>query len=391
MQAEIVMIGTELLLGQIEDTNSTHISRVLALNNIPLYQKTTVGDNPERICEALDRALSRSDVVLCSGGLGPTEDDITRECVAEVLGRPLEYHEEIYEQIEAMFARYRLHVTENNKKQAMVPRGGAIIANPNGTAPGLLVEDDRGMIVCMPGVPRELIAMLDDSVIPHLRDHFDLKGLIHYRVLKVCGVGESVVDNAIGDLMSRQGNPTVGVLANIASVRIRIAARADSLEEADALIDGVDREVRERLPGLVLGVDDDTLEGVVDELLAERGWTLAVVETTSGGMIAQRLTAQGARQFAGGRVFPTEGLDLEDPRKTALELARSHMVDSAADCGLAMVSDPVGGVSCAVFVTPEGVADWNFGRAGRDERTQARMSVMALEYIRRHLSGVHVK
>lgn len=385
-----MMIGSELLLGQIEDTNSTHMGRVLAENNVNLFQKTTVGDNRERICDALEQALSRSDVVLCSGGLGPTEDDITRECVAEVFGRPLEYDEEVYDQIRAMFGRHRLNITENNKKQAMVPTGGMIIANPNGTAPGLMVEDDRGMVVCMPGVPRELYAMLADTVMPFLKKRFDLKGLIHYRVLKVAGVGESVVDDAIGDLMNSQENPTIGVLANMASVRIRIAARAESLAAADILIDGVDAQIRKRLPGLVLGVDDETLEGVVDGLLLERGWRLAVVETTSGGMIAQRLTAADARQFTAGRVYPPEGLDLNDSSVVAVDLAKKLMLESAADCGLAVISDPVAGGTVAAFITPDGAAEWNFGRAGRDERTQGRICVVALEYIRRYLTGVQV-
>ncbi|MEK7794927.1 MAG: competence/damage-inducible protein A, partial [Candidatus Hydrogenedentota bacterium] len=160
MQAEIMMIGTELLLGQIEDTNATFMARVLAENGINLFQKTTVGDNTERINAALNAALDRSDIVLCSGGLGPTEDDLTRECVAAVTGRPLEFDPYIWEQIEAMFARFRFKITENNKRQAMVPRGAIVVQNPRGSAPGLIVEDPRGIIACMPGVPHELKFML---------------------------------------------------------------------------------------------------------------------------------------------------------------------------------------------------------------------------------------
>ncbi|HJP36074.1 MAG TPA: competence/damage-inducible protein A, partial [Gammaproteobacteria bacterium] len=170
MQAEILMIGTELLLGQIEDTNATHMARVLADNGINLYQKTTIGDNTERIVDALNGALNRSDVVLCSGGLGPTEDDLTRECVAEVMGRPLEYHHEIYAHIEMMFSRGGYKITENNKKQAFAPEGALVVENPNGTAPGLIVAGEKGIVVCMPGVPHELKAMLDDSILPYLRE-----------------------------------------------------------------------------------------------------------------------------------------------------------------------------------------------------------------------------
>ncbi len=387
IQAEILMIGTELLLGQIEDTNATHMARVLADNGINLYQKTTVGDNHDRICTALRDALSRSDVVLCSGGLGPTEDDITRECVSEVFGRPLEYHEEIFELIESMFARFRLRMTENNKKQAMVPRDATAIDNPNGTAPGLLVDDERGIVICMPGVPRELKAMLDDTVIPYLRDRFAVSGVLRYRVLKVCGLGESHVDKAIGDLITDSTNPTVGVLANPLAVRIRIAAKSEDAAGADALIDPMDAEIRRRLPNLIMGVDEDTIEGVVNDLLAERGWTLAVVETTSGGMIAQRLTAASATQFLGARVLPVEALDLRNPARKAVELAQEARDEFTATCALAVVSDPEAGATTAVFVHPEGHEEWTFGRPGRNEIMQARVATVSLEYIRRFLVG----
>lgn len=386
-QAEILMIGTELLLGQIEDTNATHISQVLADNGINLYQKTTVGDNHDRICDALREALSRSDVVLCSGGLGPTEDDITRECVAEVMDRPLEYHEEIFELIESMFARYNLRLTENNKKQAMVPRDATMIENPNGTAPGLLVDDARGIIICMPGVPRELKAMLSDSVIPYLRDKFDLSDTIHYRVLKICGIGESHVDNTIGDLITDSKNPTVGVLANPLSVRIRIAAKAGDVAAADALIDPVDAEIRRRFPKLIMGVDEDTVEGVVNELLAERAWTLAVVETISGGMIGQRMTAVSASQFKGARVLPIETLDLRNTPRMARELAQQAQDEFSASCALAVLSDPEAGATTAVFIHPDGQEEWTFGRPGRSELMQARIATLSLEYIRRFLVG----
>lgn len=382
------MIGSELLLGQIEDTNATHMARVFAENGIGLYQKTTIGDNRERICAALNAALDRADAVVCSGGLGPTEDDITRECIAEVLDRPLEYHEELFDQIKALFARYKLKITDNNRKQAYVPQGGRVIENPRGTAPGLIVESDRGVVICMPGVPHELKNMLSRDVVPYLRNRFNLTGLIHFRVLKVCGVGESIVDDAIGDLMNSQSNPTVGVLANPASVRIRIAARASSIAEADALIDVVDAQIRERLPGLVMGVNEDTLEGVVDQMLADRGWNLAVLETMTGGMIGQRLTAEDATQFVGGRIYPVGHFGGEKGRKTALDKTRDLMIEYAATCGLGVVDDPAAESAVVMFICPEGTVEWEFGRAGRDTRMQVRTSVVALEHVRRHLAAL---
>jgi nicotinamide-nucleotide amidase len=391
MKAEILMIGTELLLGQIEDTNATFMARTLADSGIDLYQKTTVGDNTDRIVGALRAALERSDVVLCSGGLGPTEDDITRECVAQVLDRPLEYHADLFELIEQMFARYRLRVTENNKRQAMVPRGAMVVENPNGTAPGLIVDDSKGIVVCMPGVPRELYPMLTERVIPWLRDRFRLNEVLHYRVLKVCGIGESHVDHLIGDLILNGKNPTVGVLANPGAVRIRIAAKAKSRAEAESLIDSVDEEVRRRLPNLIMGVNDDTIEGVVNRLLAERDWTLGVVETASGGAIAQRMIAVGATQFTGARILRMESLDLENASKTARQLADSAREEFNATCGLAVISDPAAGATIVAFVHPAGAEEWVVGRAGTSDTMQSRIATTSLEFVRRFLIGVPVQ
>ncbi len=387
MQTETLMIGTELLLGQIQDSNATFMARVLAENGINLYQKTTVGDNPGRIKAALDGALTRSGVVLCSGGLGPTEDDITRECVAELLGRPLEYHEDLFESILARFAHFRSRITENNKRQAMLPRGAQAIPNPHGTAPGLLLEDARGTIICMPGVPSELKPMLTGQVIPYLRKRFGLAGLLHYRVLKVCGIGESRVDDLIGDLINASSNPTIGLLASIDAVRIRIAAHAGSLDAANALIDPVEQAIQERLPGLIMGKDDDTLEQVVDRLLLERGWKLAVLETQSGGALAQRLTAAQARSFVGGRVLPNPDLGGRPAEEKALDFAGTLLVECPDACALALVAEPTEHRTAAVFLTPEGRADWEIGAYGEAERNQIRTAVVALERVRRFLTG----
>jgi len=390
MQCEIVMIGTELLLGQIVDTNAAFMARTLAENGLSLYQKTTVGDNAERICRVLDAALDRSDVVLTSGGLGPTEDDLTRECVAQLLDRPLEFRQELYDDLVARFAHLSIRLTDNNKKQAYAPRGATALENPNGTAPGLLVEDERGTVVCMPGVPRELEAMLADTVIPHLRRAFELPGVIHSRVLKVCGLGESRVDAAIGGLVRSQQNPTVGLLASPDAVRIRITARAGDVAEAEALIDKVDAQVRERLPGLVMGVGDTTLEQVVDGLLRERGWRLAVAETATGGAMAQRITAARAQAFAGAVVVPLASMDGLDAARAARELAEQVRAQHVAECALALTADREARRTHVHFATPEGCADWDFGYWGRSNQAQVRAGIVALEHVRRHLSGIEV-
>ena len=387
MNAEILMIGTELLLGQIQDTNATFMARVLAENGINLYQKTTVGDNRGRILDALDGALRRSEVVLCSGGLGPTEDDITRDCVAELLGRPLEYHEALYQALLNRFAHARFRITENNKKQALLPRGAEAIENPHGTAPGVLVDDPRGIIICMPGVPSELKPMIEERVIPWLGRKFGLSGVLHYRVLKVCGLGESRIDHLMGDLINRLSNPTIGLLASPDAVRIRITARAEDTAAADALIDPVEAEIHKRMPGLIFGKDDDTLEGVLDRLLGARDWTLAVAETMTGGMVAQRLSATGARAFAGAHVFPVSHADGRDPRQYALDLARELLRDFRSDCALVLAVDPAAKQTIGLFLTPEGCLEFEVGFLGAGERNQVRTSIYALEQMRRHLSG----
>ncbi len=373
MNAEIVMIGTELLLGQIVDTNAAFLGRMLAENGVPLYQKVTVGDNLERIVRVLNDALSRADLVLTSGGLGPTEDDLTREAIAEALGRPLEFRVDLMAQVEARFARMRRPMTENNRKQAMAPCGAEGILNPHGTAPGILVEDPRGIVIAMPGVPWELEPMLMDRVLPYVRTKFGMSGIIHSRVLKVAGIGESRVDAAIGDLIRELSNPTIGELASPDVVRIRITARAETVEEAERMIEDVDAQVRRRLPGCVYGVDDDTLEGVTDTLLAQRGWRLAVVETITGGVLAHRLTEAGAKSFAGGMVVPRGESFIENARR-----------DFAADAVLALIGESADQMDI-VFDTPAGRVHWpvEFGSTGAS--TAVRLSAVAVEQVRRYL------
>ncbi|NUM52154.1 MAG: CinA family nicotinamide mononucleotide deamidase-related protein [Candidatus Hydrogenedentes bacterium] len=388
MNAEIVMIGTELLLGHIVDSNATHIGKVLAENGIGLYQKTTVGDNRQRITKVLEAALGRADVVLTSGGLGPTEDDLTREAVSDVFGKPLEFRQEAWDQIAAIFAFLKRPATENNKKQAFAPQGATLISNPNGTAPGIICGDERGEVICMPGVPRELYAMLEDSVIPYLRRKYSMQGVIHHRVLKICGVGESWVDSKMGDLMASLSNPQIGVLASPESVRIRISAKAETVEDCDRMIDEVDAQVRARMPGLIFGTNDETLEGVVDALFKKRGWTVAISETFTGGHIAQRLIAAGATCFAGGAVEKLDRYAGQDMKHAVVEAASLVRALYNADCGLALVTDPEAKTVYAAFIAPNGASEWESGYPRIDAAMQTRGAVLALERVRRCLSAV---
>lgn len=388
MQSEIIMIGTELLLGQIVDTNAAFMGKVLAENGVNLYQKTTVGDNRQRIIRALESSLERADVVLTSGGLGPTEDDITRECIAEVFGQPLELRDDLVEQLEARFRRIGRAPTANNMKQAWAPKGAAALENPNGTAPGLIVEDARGMVIALPGVPRELQPMLRNGVMPLLRKRFQLKGLVHYRVLKVCGIGESAIDNVIGDLIRDSVNPTVGLLASPEAVRIRIAARADTKAEAAAMIDAMAARVHEKLPGLVMGEDEATIEGSVDELLQVRGWRIALAESHTGGMIAQRMSCAGVKSFAGALVEPVAPCAQEAAAQQARTLAGQAQQQFGAECAFASVPLESEGAAAAVLLTPSDVLEWELRFSSLSDIHQLRAAIAVLERLRRLLANV---
>jgi len=384
MNAELLMIGSELLLGQIHDTNSTYISQVLAEHGIGCYQKCTIGDNKARIIATLDAGLDRSDVILCSGGLGPTEDDITRESIAELLGLPMEFREALYETILTRFSKVRRTITENNKKQATLPKGAIAIENPNGTAPGVIVESERGVIICMPGVPHELKAMLHDSVLPYLKNKFDISGTVVSHVLKVCGMGESAVDDAIGDLMNEAINPTVGLLASPEFVRIRITAKADDDAHARALIAPVAAAVTQRLEGRIMGEEDDVLEAKVADLFQARGWRLGISESFTGGLIAHRLLQANPDVIAEGRVLPPARAPRDS--EAALDEARQKLLDSGANCTLVCHLSTDDGVAMVIFDTPERRYTWDITILGSGNRAQVRLAVGVLESIRRELT-----
>jgi len=230
--------------------------------------------------------------------------------------------------------------------------------------------------------------MLTDQVIPWLRRRFALAGVLHYRVLKVCGMGESRVDSIIGDLINAHSNPTIGLLASLDAVRIRIAARAESIEAANALIDPVAAAVYERLGGLIMGEDEDTLESVVDRLLQEKGWTLAVLETETGGALSQRLAAIQATSFYGGKVVPRPDREGASPEDFGLDFAQRLLVEFSVTCVLALIADSETHRTVAVFISPEGTNHWEIGYYGSAGRNQLRTSVVALEGLRRCLTGL---
>jgi competence/damage-inducible protein CinA-like protein len=244
--AEIITIGTELLLGEIVDTNTQVIARSLRSVGINLYRTSTVGDNLNRIARVVRESLSRADIVITSGGLGPTVDDPTREAVSSALDMGLEFRTELWDVIQNRLEKYNREVTENNKRQAYIPEGAFALDNEWGTAPAFIVDDEKGVLICLPGVPPELERILEKKVLPWLRSRFSLQEIILTRSIMTEGIGESKVDIIIGDL-ERSQNPTVGLAAHKGSVELRITSRAETKEEAEREIQKMGNRLRERL------------------------------------------------------------------------------------------------------------------------------------------------
>ena len=286
--AEIIAIGSELLSGYIIDTNSSHISRVLASSGIEICFISAVGDDEEVIADAIRRALSRADIVLTTGGLGPTIDDKTRAAVSLATDRSLIFEEILFQQIESRFSHWGRKMSDNNVRQAYMPDGALPIENPVGTAPCFVVEHDGSHVISLPGVPREMKYLLDHEVMPYLDRIFPANAVIKTRVLHTAGVGESVVDAKIGHLESME-NPVVGLAAHQGIVDIRITATGSSDKEVDKLINNVEEEARGHLGDVIFGVDGQSLASVVLEQLEKSGYTVSVVESGTSGELASKL------------------------------------------------------------------------------------------------------
>jgi nicotinamide-nucleotide amidase len=302
-QAEIVSVGTELLLGEIVDTNAARLSRDLAELGVSVYRRTTVGDNHDRLLTALRAALSENDVVLTIGGLGPTADDITRDVLAEAIGDTLVYDEKIAHRLRAFFRARKIEMPETVLRQAWVPTSGRTLDNPNGTAPGLLFEKHGKIGIALPGPPSEFNPMLQNHVLPFLRERTGGRGGIRKRILRICNMGESMVEQKLLDLM-QDVNPTVAPYAKTGEVHLRVAAKADDPAVADRLVSERVEEIVRRLGDHVYAFDDEPIEAAVIRLCKERGLTVATAESCTGGLVAMRLTeiAGSSAVFLGGAV-----------------------------------------------------------------------------------------
>ncbi|MCC7495410.1 MAG: competence/damage-inducible protein A [Fimbriimonadaceae bacterium] len=304
MRAEIVSIGTELLLGNIVDTNAARIARDLATYGVDAFHQSTVGDNLERCAETIRTALGRAEAVIITGGIGPTPDDCTRAALALALGVPLERREDLCEVIRERYRNYGRQPTEAAFRQADMPLGAAVIVNPTGTAPGILVTPPGQAVYVMPGVPYEMVRMLEESVLPDLRQRFGLDHGIFPRVLRCRGIGESDIATQLDDLLTGCQNPTVATYVKTGEVEVRITARATDAAAAAALSAPLEEIVRKRIGSYIFGVDKEALEVQLAAALLPLGRTLAVAESCTGGRLAARLTAQAGSSawFRGGVV-----------------------------------------------------------------------------------------
>jgi len=375
--AEIITIGTELLLGETADTNTRFIAQTLRGLGVDLYRTQTVGDNAGRIAGAVTEAQQRADIVITTGGLGPTVDDPTRQAIADANGATLDFHPELWEQIVARIARYGRTPTENQKRQAYIPRGAIVIENPVGTAPAFIVETQRGAVITLPGVPREMETLLADAVVPYLQKRFNLHEVIKIRTLHVSGIGEGALDEQVGDLEA-QPNPTVGLTAHSGIVDIRIACKASTEAEADQMIAKVEKNIRTRLGKSLFGADSNTLEGATFEALAQRGWTLACFESGLEGALLSRLERTGHPLYRGGQRREVQ----EDSLAQIAEMIHQDF-DSSVVLGVILsVSNAKQDISIAIL-TPLGQEERQLTYGGHPKNAARWATNTALDGLRR--------
>ena len=375
--AEIITIGTEILLGEIVDTNTRYIARTLRGMGVDLYRTITIGDNVERIAEAINHSMQRAEIVITTGGLGPTVDDPTREAVAKAAGVELEFRQDLWEQVVAIISRYGRKPSENQKRQAFIPKGAIPIPNPVGTAPCFILETSpllKGqgsgvrLVASLPGVPNEMEHILHESIIPYLQKRFNLNEIIKIRVLHCAGLGEGMIDEKIADLETLS-NPTVGLAAHTGVVDVRIAAKAGSEADADAMIADIEHQIRERLGEVVFGVDEDTLEEAALNAVAKRGWTLTGVESGLDGALARKLP---------------HTVTLRDLSPDSLLAAlRAARADSNADAALGVAMYLEERAAEIALITPQGEKTHHITYGG-PPRSLPRWSVnVALDWLRR--------
>ena len=359
MDAEILAVGTELLTGQIANTNAQYISSRLPDVGVNVYYHTVVGDNPERLRKCLESALQRADVVVMTGGLGPTQDDLTKETVSTVMGKKLVLHEEILMKIKKYFRDVNRPMVESNIKQAYLPEDSIIIENDNGTAPGCIIEKDGKVVIMLPGPPAEMKPMFESTVMPYFEKKSQCK--IVSKFLRVFGIGESSVEDMLIDLIDKQTNPTLATYAKDGEVTIRVTAKCDRCEEAEKLVNDMTEEIKKRLGTALYSTENRDLAEETAYLLLEKKKTLALAESCTGGLLAAKLTdIPGISEvFLQGKVTYSNQAKVKElgvkeqtlseygavSRQTAIEMAEGIRKVAGSDIGLSItgIAGPGGG------------------------------------------------
>jgi len=408
---ETLAVGTELLLGQIVNTNASDIAVRLADSGITHMRQSVVGDNRDRMDGAIAAAVKRSDALIITGGIGPTRDDATRESVAAVAGVPLVLDEEYAAEMRAAWQARGSQFAESNMKQAYRPQGAVVIDNPKGSAPGFRIKIGDCWVICLPGVPAEMRTMLDDTVMPFLlAESGTAPGVVTSRMLRSWGMSEAKVGEVLDDLFTGSVNPTVAFLASEGEIKIRLTAAAASTVEAEALIAPVEAEVRARLGDLIFGVDDETIERVIHNQLLDHGWTIGSAESATGGLIARRLTMIGGSSVTFRGSIVAYATDLKTAilgvpsslieehgvvsQETAVAMARGARGVLGSDLAVAVtgsagpepMEQPVGTMIVAV-ATPTAEQVRTFTMPGDRERIRAYTATAALHMVRSALEA----
>jgi len=348
ISAEIVAIGTELLLGELTDTNSVYLARQLRDIGINVFYMTSVGDNEDRIESVIRQAMSRADIIITCGGLGPTVDDMTRQSIASATDRELQFHQHLYDQIAERFKMFNVTMTENNARQAYLPQDAIIIENPVGTAPSFIVEhqfnDKNKTIISLPGVPREMKYLFENEITPFLMSKFNL-GTIEARILKTAGIGESSLDDKLGSDILNSANPSIGLAAHQGVIDIRITAKASDHEHIVPMLDDMEKRVRERVGDFIFGQGDDTIEAVLATALEEKSINLNVVEAGLSGIVHEKLpeTAHhlivNLQQFNHPNELKEQYPDVSGNNRQEITLALASQFDES-DASIIILSDP---------------------------------------------------
>jgi nicotinamide-nucleotide amidase len=403
---EVIAVGTELLLGQITNTNASFIGATLADHGLDAHYQQVVGDNLARVATAIRTAIDRSDAVIITGGIGPTRDDLTREALCEATGRDLVISDEYAAHLRDWLAARGREMPESNLRQAQHPEGAEQLMNPKGTAPGLALEHDGTLIFGIPGVPQEMEHLLTEEVIPRIVARSGGSAVVVSRMLRTWGQSESMVGEMLDDLYQASTNPSIAFLASAGEIRVRITAKADSHDAALALIEPVEAEVKDRLAPWFYGSDDETVHTVILGLLVEKGWTIGAAESMTGGLVAASLTSvPGSSSVVKGglvaydRELKHRLLGVEDVSHvvdidTALQMARGGRELLGADVVVAVtgaagpepLEKPPGTVIIAV-ATPEDVRARELRMPGDRERVRAYGTTSALHMARLAISG----